>query len=136
FNKDIRPILESSCTKCHGRGRNKGDFRMDTRESLLKGGDSGPPVEPGKSEQSLLIELVSGIDPDNIMPKKGKKLTTEEVGLLRVWIDQGLPWEQGVLLGKSPPRNFAPRKPDLPSVQHGLANPIDRILSRYFETNR
>src|SRR5438067_1933352 len=74
FGKDIRPILEASCTKCHGRGRSKGDFRLDTRETLLKGGESGAAVLPGKSEQSYLIELVSGFDPDTVMPRKGKKL--------------------------------------------------------------
>src|SRR6266404_1143248 len=89
FGKEIRPILEASCTKCHGRGRSKGDFRLDTRETLLKGGESGAAVVSGKSEQSYLIELVSGLDPDNVMPRKGKKLTGDEIGLLRAWIDQG-----------------------------------------------
>src|SRR6478672_9037720 len=83
FGKEIRPILEASCTKCHGRGRSKGDFRLDTRETLLKGGESGAAVVSGKSDQSYLIELVSGLDPDNVMPRKGKKLTAEEIGLLR-----------------------------------------------------
>src|SRR5690242_17085139 len=74
FSKDIQPILEASCVKCHGRGREKGTFRIDTRDTLLKGGESGPAVVPGKSQESLLIEMVSGLDPDNIMPKKGSKL--------------------------------------------------------------
>src|SRR4051794_28497871 len=56
FGKDIRPILEASCIKCHGRGRTKGDFQLDTRETLLKGGGSGPAVVPRKSEESYLIE--------------------------------------------------------------------------------
>src|SRR5580765_795494 len=54
FGKDIRPILESSCTKCHGRGRTKGEFQLDTRETLLKGGTTGPAVVPGKSDESYL----------------------------------------------------------------------------------
>jgi len=134
FIKDIRPILESSCIKCHGRGRTKGDFQLDTRETLLKGGATSPAVVPGKSEDSYLIELVSGLDPDNVMPKKGKKLTSAEVGLLRAWIDQGLAWEEGVSFAKSAPRNFTPRRPQLPA--NGVANPIDRILKSYFETNK
>ena len=135
FGKDIRPILEASCTKCHGRGRNKGGFRLDTRETLLKGGASGDAVVPGKSGQSYLIELVSGVDPDNVMPKKGKKLTRDEVGLLRAWIDQGLGWEAEVYLGKSPPKNFTPRRPELPPARAGLSNPIDLFLDKCFETN-
>src|SRR5258708_22363942 len=136
FGKDIRPILESSCIKCHGRGRSKGDFQLDTRETLLKGGATGSAVVPGKSEESYLIELVSGIDPDNVMPKKGKKLTRQEIGLLRAWIDQGLAWEEGVSFGKNAPRNFTPRRPELPLAKDGLENPIDRILKRYYETNK
>src|SRR6266567_23364 len=60
FGQDIKPILEASCIKCHGRGRDKGNFRIDSRDTLLKGGDSGPAIIEGKSEQSLLVELVSG----------------------------------------------------------------------------
>src|SRR4030095_4774509 len=68
FGQDIKPILEASCIKCHGRGRSKGDFRIDTRETLLKGGESGPAVAAGKSDESYLIALVSGIDPENVQP--------------------------------------------------------------------
>src|SRR4051812_28894074 len=132
FSKDIRPILEASCTKCHGRGRDKGEFRLDTRETLLKGGESGPAVVAGKSEQSYLIELVSGLDPDNVIPRKGKKLTGEEIGLLRAWIDQGLAWDSDTFFGKKPPVNFTPHRPELPPARGGLNNPIDRILGSYF----
>ena len=90
FSRDIKPILEASCIKCHGHGRTKGGFRLDNRETLLKGGDTGPAVVAGKSEESYLIELVSGADPDNVMPKKGSRLKPEQIALLRAWIDQGL----------------------------------------------
>src|SRR5262250_2841595 len=64
FSKEIQPIFESSCIKCHGRGKDKGGLRIDTRETLLKGGDSGAAVVSGKSAESLLIALVQGVDPD------------------------------------------------------------------------
>src|SRR5437773_10257638 len=67
FSKEIKPIFEASCVKCHGRGKDKGGFRLDTRETLLQGGDSGPAVLPGKSAESLLIALVQGFDPDSVM---------------------------------------------------------------------
>src|SRR5688572_15360842 len=89
FTREIKPILEASCIKCHGRGRDKGDFQIDSRETLLKGGGSGPAIVVGKSAESYLIELVMGFDPDNVMPQKGTKLTREQVSLLRAWIDQG-----------------------------------------------
>src|SRR2546425_12245232 len=67
FSKEIKPIFEASCIKCHGRGKDKGGLRIDTRETLLNGGDSGPVAIPGKSAESLLIALVQGVDPDNVM---------------------------------------------------------------------
>ena len=100
FSRDIQPIFEASCIKCHGRGRDKGGFQLDTRETLLKGGDSGPVVVVGKSQESLLIELVSGLNPENMMPKKGSKLTRDQIGLLRAWIDQGLRWDAGVTFSR------------------------------------
>ena len=96
FSKEIKPILQAGCIQCHGRGKEKAGFRIDSRETLLKGGDSGPAVVVGKSADSLLIALVQGVDPDEVMPKKGSRLTPEQIGLLRAWIDQGLArWDAG-----------------------------------------
>ena len=89
FAREIKPIFESSCIKCHGRGRTKGDFSIESRETLFKGGESGQAIGPGRSQESHLIELVAGLDPDSVMPQKGKRLTPEQIGLLRAWIDQG-----------------------------------------------
>src|SRR6267143_52358 len=116
FTKEIKPIFEASCIKCHGRGRDKGDFRIDSRETLLKGGEAGPAVVVGKSSESLLIELVMGFDPDTMMPRKGTKLTHEQIGLLRAWLDQGAPWDAGVTFGKIEPINLKPRRPELPAT--------------------
>ena len=69
FKRDIQPIFEESCINCHGRGKSKGGFVLDTREMFLKGGDTGPAAIPGKSGESLVIEMVSGLDPDIIMPR-------------------------------------------------------------------
>jgi cytochrome c553 len=134
FSNDIKPILEASCIKCHGRGRDKGNFRIDSRETLLKGGDSGSPVVIGKSDESLLIELVSGLDPDNVMPKKGSKLTKDQIALLRAWIDQGAKWDSEISFAKQPPRNLSPASANI--TVRGKANPIDAILEPYFKTNR
>ena len=97
FSKEIKPIFEASCIKCHGRGRDKGGFRIDSRDTLIKGGNDGPAIVPGKSAESHLIELVMGFDPDSVMPQKGTKLTRDEIGNLRAWIDQGAQWDAGEL---------------------------------------
>ena len=129
FARDISPLLEQSCTKCHGKGKAKGGFSIETREKLLAGGDSGDAVVIGKSVESYLVELISGIDPDNVMPQKGSKLTPKQVGLIRAWIDQGLQWQEGVTFAKVPVLNLSPRRPELPSGEGG--HPVDRILALY-----
>src|SRR6266511_1149495 len=63
FARDIKPLFDTACVKCHGKGKDKGGFSLETREVFLKGGDSGASIVPGKSAESLLIELVSGLDP-------------------------------------------------------------------------
>jgi hypothetical protein len=113
----------------------KAGFRLDTRETLLKGGDSGPAIVPGKSAESLLIALVQGIDPDSVMPKKGTRLTAEQIGLLRGWIDQGATWDAGVTFGRLEPMNLKPRLPEVPPGSKN-ANPIDRFLQAYFAEHK
>jgi hypothetical protein len=132
FSREIKPILDKSCLQCHGHGRSKGDFRIDSRETLLKGGESGAAIIVGRSAESLLIELVMGFDPDSIMPRKGTKLTREQIGLLRAWIDQGLSWDAGVSFAKAEPINLKSRRPELPTSRKKDANPIDRLLEPYF----
>jgi hypothetical protein len=133
FQEDVKPILEASCVKCHARGQSKGGFRLETREQLLKGGDSGAAVVPGKSAESYLVELVAGVDPDNVMPQKGSKLTHEQVGILRKWIDDGLPWDAAITFAKPPPLNLRPRRPELPKRE---GNPIDLLLADYLASNK
>jgi len=132
FQKEIKPILEDRCINCHGHGRAKGDFRMDSRQTLLKGGTTGPAVVEGQSAQSYLIELVAGVDPDNVMPKKGTKLTRQQVALLRAWIDQGAHWDESVSFARAEPLNLKPRRPALPKTGDKTANPIDQLLAPYY----
>lgn len=132
FSQDIKPIFDASCIRCHGRGRSKGGFQLDTRETVLQGGDSGSVVVLGQSQDSLLIELISGLNPENVMPQKGTRLTPEQVGLLRAWIDQRLPWDKDVTFARKTPLNLLPEKSKVAvSAESGL-NPIDQLLKPYF----
>lgn len=107
---------------------------MDTRETLLEGGSSGPAVKVGDSGRSLLIELVAGLDPDNIMPAKGKRLTERQISILRGWIDQGVTWDPNISFAKRDPENLLRTKPGLPDAP-GAAHPIDRLLAPYYSKN-
>jgi cytochrome c5 len=91
FDKDIKPLFEASCTKCHGAEKQKGKLRLDTLAAVMRGGESGKVIEAGHSAKSVLVHAVSGLDADTAMPPEGKAkpLTAEQVGLVRAWIDQG-----------------------------------------------
>jgi mono/diheme cytochrome c family protein len=104
FVREIRPLLESACVKCHGAEKQKGDFRIDTRAGLLKGGKEDKAIVEGDSARSPLIHYVARLVEDLEMPPKGKgdALTAAQVGLLRAWIDAGAQWPDGLAL-KTPP---------------------------------
>ena len=92
YDKDIKPIFQKSCFKCHGSEKQKGKLRVDSLPAVLKGGEVGKVVEPGKSADSVLVHNVARIgDEDDWMPPtdKGDPLTKAQVGLIRAWIDQG-----------------------------------------------
>ena len=134
FARDIAPILESACVRCHGRGRSQGGFRLDTRELILRESATGPPVVPGDSAGSYLVELVAGVDPDFVMPQKGTRLTPEEVGLLRAWIDRNLPWDDQVDFLRRPSPNLASVRPGIPGGIRGwlAVHPVDAFLADHF----
>mgnify|MGYP002526063252 FL=1 len=98
YSKDIEPLFEKTCLNCHGpKKRPKGKFRIDTRELALKGGSEGVAIIPGKSDRSPLTYYIAYQVVDYEMPPEGKKdypkLTKEEVGLVRAWIDQGVKYD-------------------------------------------
>ncbi len=91
FEKDIKPVFEKSCTKCHGSEKQKGKLRLDSLAAVKKGGENGEIIVEGKSEKSSLVHAIAALDPDMTMPPEGKgdPLTKEQIGLIRAWIDQG-----------------------------------------------
>src|SRR5262249_20344001 len=109
FPRDIQPILERSCLKCHSGEKPKGKFSLTTRESALRGGQDQVDIVPGVSAKSPLIHSVGRIVRDSEMPPpgKGNPLTEIEIGLPRAWIDQGAKWPEGLHLkrpsGINPP---------------------------------
>src|SRR5688500_5697544 len=93
FARDIRPLFESRCYECHGEKKQKSGIRFDRKSTVFEGGDSGKPlVMSGKSAESILIERLTTSDEDEVMPPKGERLTTQQIELVRAWIDQGAVW--------------------------------------------
>jgi hypothetical protein len=128
FAHDVVPILKQHCFECHGGQRAEGEFSINTRESIV---DSSSAV-PGDADASYLIEMITTADADVRMPKDKPPLPETVVKTLRDWIDAGLPWEAGFTFAVrtyEPP--LRPRRPELPPVVDGRANPVDRILDAY-----
>jgi mono/diheme cytochrome c family protein len=94
FEAKIHPLLEDKCYKCHSEksGKSKGGLTLDTRAALLKGGETGPGVEPGKPDASLLIKAVLYTDDNLQMPPKGEKLSDREIADLTAWVKMGAPY--------------------------------------------
>ncbi len=88
FESRIRPLFVEHCQQCHGADKQKGGLRLDSREGWMRGGDSGPPVVPGKPESSLMAKAISYTDRDLKMPPK-KKLSDAQIADLRQWIALG-----------------------------------------------
>lgn len=132
FSHDVAPVLKQYCGECHAGTQKKGGLSLNTRESLLAGGESGSAVVPGKSGESELLTRVFSNDDDLKMPPDGPRVPAELAALMRAWIDAGLPWEEGFTFGKrtyEPP--LKPRRPELPPASEGRQNPVDRIIDAY-----
>ncbi len=95
YATDIKPILDTSCIKCHGGKKPKAKLNLEDLAGVLKGGEDGKVVLPGDSAASTLVHNVAHAgDPDLYMPPPRNKdkippLTKDQIGLIRAWIDQG-----------------------------------------------
>lgn len=139
FESQIRPLLVEKCIQCHGSSKQEGGLRLDSRQGLITGGDTGTAIQPGQPQASLLIAAVrqSG---DLQMPPKGK-LSDREIEALAHWVQQGAPWPESSKPLVSPSElaarahwAFQPVKEQaIPSVHHAdwVRTPLDAfILSR------
>jgi hypothetical protein len=154
FEQKVRPLLAENCYACHGTRKQKGGLRLDSREAILKGGESGPAVVPGKPAESRLVEAINydGLE----MPPTGK-LAPEKVAVLARWVSLGAPWpahdrtaaHATTAAGMNPARSSAldgpplwslqplrrPVVPDLTAKERARwsgwsTNPIDRFVLR------
>ena len=149
FTETIHPILAERCWECHGGEVQESGLRLDSRDSLLAGGDSGQPlVVPGKPAESFLIRVIQH-DGDVAMPPD-EKLPEEEIKALSQWVSMGLPWPTSGA-GKNEPATkeeqyvkqlaehwaFQPiTPPQLPEVQRPdwIAQPVDRFVLAHLES--
>jgi hypothetical protein len=91
FEKRVRPVLATNCYGCHAATKQFGSLRLDSRDRLLKGGQSGPAAVPGKPNESLLIKAVRH---EGLKMPMGGKLSAPEIAALEEWVQKGLPWPE------------------------------------------
>jgi hypothetical protein len=93
FEKRVRPIFVDNCYKCHSHDSEKvkGGLMLDTRDGLLKGGDTGQGIVPGNAEKSLMIKAVRYTDKDLQMPPNDKQLASNQISDLEMWVKMGAP---------------------------------------------
>ncbi len=149
FESKVRPTLVNNCYKCHSHEATKlkGGLSLEFRETVLKGGDTGPAVVPGDPEKSLLIKAVRYTDPDLQMPPKGEKLSDDQIANLISWIKMGAPdprTTNSTTYGKEWAKSekdhwsFKPvKKPSVPEVKetNWCATPVDAFIVAKLEEN-
>ena len=132
FRERIAPILEARCVHCHEGAKPKGGLSLVSAERLRAGGDSGPVIAAGKPDESLLLEYISGDEPE--MPKDGKPLSAAEVAAIREWIASGAAWPADDELTDKRQHDLnwwslRPLvRPSPPAVTFGLGSHADRRL--------
>lgn len=93
FQKEILPILKNNCLACHNQTKAKAELNLETPQTILRGGESGPAVVAGKPGESLLLKVASHQEDPHMPPKDNKvnasDLKPDELGLLKLWIEQG-----------------------------------------------
>ncbi len=100
FETRVRPVLAANCYACHARLQS-GGLRVDSREALLEGGDSGPAIVPGDPDGSLLVRAVRHEIEGREMPRYADPLAARDVGGLVEWIRMGAPWPEAALASTS-----------------------------------
>ncbi len=139
---EIKPLLTQRCSSCHGAETQKSGFRVDSATELLKGGDTGEAVTPGKPDDSLLVHAITGTNGVTKMPPKDPRLTDAEISLIKRWIQEGAkaPTEEpaaAVVIKNRDHWSFQPvKRHPLPAIQNDgwVRNDIDAYVLAKLES--
>jgi len=134
FEKSVRPVMVEHCLKCHGEKKQWAGLRLDSREALLRGGDTGAAIVPGKPAESLLIRAIRHEDDDLKMPAEGK-IPDQQIADLVRWVEMGAPFPEVKPANSRTrdPNHWAfqpPTEQSLPPVKDEAwgRSPIDRFV--------
>jgi hypothetical protein len=98
FEKEIQPIIRDMCFKCHGGEKVKGKFKLNTQALAMEGGESGKAINPGKPTLSKFYTMLIDPDEDVVMPPPKEKVrpSKEQIERVKLWIEQGADWPDGI----------------------------------------
>lgn len=144
FETKIRPVLAKNCFGCHGLKKQKYGLRLDSKEAMLEGGDSGEVLVPGEVDDSLIIDV---LERDEGQMPPGKRLTAAEIADLKKWVKQGAPWpaklerESGSTGFSNAAKNywaFQPLSNDAPPTtsNKSIVNDIDRFVAANLKSRK
>lgn len=141
FETNVRPLLAENCYACHGAEKQKGGFRLDSREAILTGGESGAAIVAGNTVDSLLLQAVRF---ESFEMPPGRKLPDESISVLEEWVRRGAPWpaaRAGAAAMKKAERGFSDEErawwalqpvkvvaPPVDADDHWSRNEIDRFI--------
>ena len=133
FEAKIRPVLLGTCFRCHGDLKTSARLRVDSRSALVQGGSSGPAIEPGNPEDSLLILALTGADGVSAMPpERDKTLRPDQVADFVAWVKAGAVWPENTAKFVAARHwAFEPvQNPNPPAVQNlaWVQTPPDRFV--------
>src|SRR5438067_10595376 len=114
YAKQVKPFLAKYCLECHNALDAKGGLVMDSFQALLKGGDNGPVIVPGKPDESRLVLLPEGKAKPPMPPKKAKQPKPAEIAVLRTWVAAGVKDDSATVTVQIP--DIKPRVKTLPSI--------------------
>ncbi len=123
FHTDIAPLLRDYCLGCHNAQDKEGDLSLDTFADLMRGGESGPAIVPGKAGESFLIHTLTKQEKPAMPPKKEPQPSAGEIALLKAWVDAGAP---GPAANKDLSLRATLIVPDI-AAQPGLAQPVTAL---------
>ncbi len=130
FEKEVLPALTKNCLACHNAKDSEGDLVLETPQTILKGGFSGPAAVPGKSGESLLLKVAAHLE-EPIMPPAdngvdAKPLTSEQLGLIKLWIDQGA---KGEVSAKNAALDWQSLPPGMNPIYAAAVTPDGRYVA-------
>ncbi|HVW37001.1 MAG TPA: c-type cytochrome domain-containing protein, partial [Pirellulales bacterium] len=138
YLRDVKTTLKSRCYACHGALKQEARLRLDSAAGMLRGGDSGPAIVPGKPAASLLVKRIASHEDAERMPAEGRPLSADEIAKISQWIATGAVVPSDDRPEADPREHWAfrpPVRPAVPAVAETawVRNPIDAFVAAEHE---